>query len=329
MKTYNTEKTFIVKSTENIADDMKLINGYSRKELSPDDVYTFSVMLCDNDVDRDCERFAVESLFSLQELFLGKTGIFDHNPKAENQLARIYKTWVESVDDKVTVSGDQYFRLMAKAYIPITEASREIISRIDTGILKEVSVGCSVGSTVCSVCGEEHSSPKCSHRKGEVYDGTLCYGTLLNPIDAYEWSFVAVPAQRNAGVVKSFLKGEIDTENIISCLKSSGEITLNTDEKTRLIDYISTLEKQASDGRTYRKNLMKDVKKFALLSKCGISGNTLDSIIKALNIDELCELKKIYEENAAKCLPIVQVKPQTYSADDSFDSLGGNEEFTL
>ena len=41
------------------------------------------------------------------------------------------------------------------------------------------------------------------HEKGQEYDGKLCYADLNNPKDAYEFSFVAVPAQRGAGVTKS------------------------------------------------------------------------------------------------------------------------------
>ena len=38
------------------AADIALINQYGKKELKPEDVYSFSVRICDNDVDRD-ERF--------------------------------------------------------------------------------------------------------------------------------------------------------------------------------------------------------------------------------------------------------------------------------
>ena len=34
------------------------------------------------------------------------------------------------------------------------------------------------------------------------YDGKTCHFVLSDPQDAYEWSFVAVPAQRDAGVIK-------------------------------------------------------------------------------------------------------------------------------
>ena len=54
------------------AEELRLINTYTRRNLSAEEVYVFSVTLCDNDVDRDNERFTVESLFALEKLFVGK-----------------------------------------------------------------------------------------------------------------------------------------------------------------------------------------------------------------------------------------------------------------
>ena len=58
--------------------DLKLINRFSRKELSAQEVYTFGVRLCDNEIDRDGERFTEQTLKELAELFVGKSGVFDH-----------------------------------------------------------------------------------------------------------------------------------------------------------------------------------------------------------------------------------------------------------
>ena len=66
------------------------INRFTRRKLTEDEVYVFSVILCDNDIDRDCERFSDGALQSLKERFVGRTGIFDHDPKGSNQSARIY-----------------------------------------------------------------------------------------------------------------------------------------------------------------------------------------------------------------------------------------------
>ena len=63
LKTGQVLKTFDSISEE----EMALVNSYSRKELKSEDVYLFSVVLCDNDIDRDNERFTVESLFELEK----------------------------------------------------------------------------------------------------------------------------------------------------------------------------------------------------------------------------------------------------------------------
>jgi hypothetical protein len=84
---------------------MALINAYSRRTLTKDEVYVFGVVLCDNDIDRDNERFTVESLFELEKLFVGKTGIFDHSPTAKNQTARIFACSAEKPQTEMTTSG--------------------------------------------------------------------------------------------------------------------------------------------------------------------------------------------------------------------------------
>ena len=44
------------------APDMEQIGRYTRRAYSPEEVYTFSLVLCDNEVDRDFERFSREAL---------------------------------------------------------------------------------------------------------------------------------------------------------------------------------------------------------------------------------------------------------------------------
>ena len=76
------------------------INRFTRRKLTGDEVYVFSVILCDNDIDRDCERFSDKALEALKDSFVGKTGIFDHNAAAVNQNARIFDT--ELVTEQLT-----------------------------------------------------------------------------------------------------------------------------------------------------------------------------------------------------------------------------------
>lgn len=188
------EKMEITK-TEITAEDLKLINKYSKTELKAEDVYTFKVACCDNQVDRDFESFSDKALFKMAELYVGKTIIKDHSFSTDNQLARIYKTAVETGENDVK-------RLVASAYVPISGSTKDFITAIESGIKKEVSVSCSVTSCVCSICGKNFI--ECNHQKSKKYDDSTCYVVLDDVSDVYELSFVAVPAQKNAGVIKSF-----------------------------------------------------------------------------------------------------------------------------
>ena len=58
--------------TEVSPEDLALINQLARKELKAEEVYTFSVRLCDDQVDRDFERFSPQTLEELAGLFVAR-----------------------------------------------------------------------------------------------------------------------------------------------------------------------------------------------------------------------------------------------------------------
>lgn len=180
------------------------LNTFTRRELTADEVYIFRVRLCDNEIDRDRERFSIEALKEMKELFVGKTGVFDHNPSGEKQSARIFMTELITDESVITKAGEPYTSLCAYAYMVRTEGNADLIREIDGGIKKEVSVSVSAGSHVCSICGKEKRISPCTHMAGQEYGGKICHTVLSQITDAYEWSFVAVPAQRNAGVTKHY-----------------------------------------------------------------------------------------------------------------------------
>ena len=162
--------------------ELELINKYARSRLEENDVYVFSVVLCDNEIDRDFERFSDDALETLKDLFVGVTGISDHNPKTQNQNARIFACVTEKSENKLCSDGKIYRRLCARAYIPKSDGNMEFILSLDSGIKKEVSVGCAVKKRICSVCGEDIS--RCGHIKGQKYGEKLCYAELREPVDA-------------------------------------------------------------------------------------------------------------------------------------------------
>ena len=311
----------VIKSAQvnDLRKEMELVNRYSRRELSEEEVYLFTVALCDNDVDRDHERFTVESLFELEKLFVGKTGIIDHDPTAKNQKARIISCKVESVEGAVTSLGDQLFRLTARAYIRRTQGNAELIEAIEAGIVKEVSVGCSMGQTICSICRNDMRSPLCHHQKGREYDGELCYGELTEPKDAYEFSFVAVPAQRAAGVMKGYK--EKDMNEIRKSLTGENEVTLSQGEAARLREYIKGLESDNTYAKAYREELTQRLKT-ALREK----GVALDYVV------ENCILSKLSVDEAQALLKALgrrEKKAISQLGTEGSDGLIGNTEFRI
>ncbi|MBR1555404.1 MAG: hypothetical protein IJ644_08440, partial [Oscillospiraceae bacterium] len=187
--------------------ELAKINALTRREFTEDEIYTFPVTLCHNDIDRDGERFSDEALNQMKELFIGKTIITDHNPTAAGQVARIYDTEVVKDTGQLTKDGRPLCYLKGYAYMVRTSENADFILEIDAGIKKEVSVSCSAEKRICSVCGAE--AGQCEHVKGNAYDGTVCCHILDTITDAYELSFVAVPAQQGAGVTKHYhTKGE-------------------------------------------------------------------------------------------------------------------------
>lgn len=86
--------------------ELAAINRFAKSPLRAEEVYTFSLRLCDNEVDRDWERFDTAALNTLGDLFVGKSGIFDHQWTAEGQTARIYRTEMVREGAQVTAAGD-------------------------------------------------------------------------------------------------------------------------------------------------------------------------------------------------------------------------------
>ena len=309
--------------------ELELINKYTRTPLNENDVYVFSVVLCDNDIDRDCERFSDSSLEKLSELYVGVTGITDHEAKSSNQSARVFSCKTETLNDRQCSDGRTYKRLFARAYIPRNDRSRPLIEELESGIKKEVSVGCSVKRRICSICGNDIAV--CDHIRGRKYAGKLCYVTLDEPTDAYEWSLVAVPAQKMAGVVKSYDRININKHNnekgvsktdIEKKLFAGEEQSFSAEEMKELISKFKSLEKKAFDGEFYRDKLIKEVKSLSAIVLPELGEDTLGRITEELSVRQLDELIKAFQVRAEDILP---VRPQLFRGGSKASV--GNEDY--
>ena len=253
---------------------LEQLNKFTRRKFTGDEVFIFPVILCDNEVDRDNERFSRKSLDEMAEKFVGVTGIFDHDPKGGNQTARIFSADV--VEERRGNSlGEPYAYIKANAYMVRTDSNADLIREIEGGIKKEVSVSCAAERHICSVCGTDRRVKACHHVKGRRYDGKKCFLSLEDISDAYEWSFVAVPAQVRAGVTKKF-------DEAISDTSDDSESTESAEAP------------EASENSVSRDELEKSIRR-ALALRCpdGCAKQVFDRLCDKLEVGELEELGRI------------------------------------
>ncbi len=269
------------------------INRLSRTPLTEEQVYAFPVRLCDNEVDRDGERFSPKTLEQLAPLFVGKSGIFDHNWSAQGQAARLYRAEVAQEAGRVTRAGDPYRWLKGYAYMVRTPDNQSLIAEIEGGIKKEVSVACAVEKAACSICGAPRGEG-CGHKPGEVYDGKLCYISLEEASDAYEFSFVAVPAQPGAGVVKGFSSPGREARHLKELVRGNAPCARE----------LEALEGEARLGRKWLSSLRSDVVRLGGLADPQLDLAVLKAIAGKLEAEELLELKRVYETRAQKRYPL-------------------------
>lgn len=280
------------KSLEELGGELEMVNQFTKKPLVAEDVFLFAVRLCDNLVDRDGEYFDRETLEQLAPMFVGKTGIFDHAWTAKGQAARIYRTEVVTEGEVLSHSGEISSYLKGYAYMLRGGDNDGLIAEIEAGIKKEVSVSVAVSRRECSICGNSiEDRLLCQHTKGEIYDGRTCVVKLCEPTDAYEWSFVAVPAQAKAGVMKAM---EQATKDLFYGVTEEAEVSMA----------VKKLQKEALMGKRYMKALREDVLKLAMLAEHGVKPEIFQQMLSGLEEDALLKLKKAYGETVGKKYPM-------------------------
>ena len=142
-------------------------------------------------------------------------------------------------------------------------------------------MSCAAERHICSVCGTDRRVKACHHVKGRRYDGKQCFLSLEDISDAYEWSFVAVPAQVGAGVTKGF------------------EETAHEDAEVP-----DDTENKVSHDETDRSELEKSIRR-ALAMRCpdGCAKQIFDRVCGMLDDSELEELGKAVEAGKSPKVP--------------------------
>ena len=135
---------------------------------------------------------------------------------------------------------------------------------------------------------------------GKSYDGKVAFTVLSDAMDAYEWSFVAVPAQREAGVVKHYDSSKGDktvTENDVrkTLQNSKGAVTLTCDQARALARQLDTLEQEAQLGKSYKQELASQVVRLCAGVLPQMELGVFEGVARVMTAKELQAFKAAFE----------------------------------
>jgi len=247
------------------------IRRYALEELGPEDVYVRWAAVCNDQLDRDYERFSREVLEGFARTLPGKALLVGHQHQSAPE-GRFFEAWLEEREGRTD--------LVAGFYIVKTQQNEHLRRQIDGGVFKYVSVGFTCEDLVCDLCGKSLRGPECPHIPGRRYDGQLCTATWRGEAEAAEGSIVYLGSQRGAEIVKGAGKrqtedggpreaeiglseAEVRLRVKVAELEGLLELTERTlEEKERVID---RLGERAEEGEELRADLLAEVKRLAAL----------------------------------------------------------------
>ena len=125
-------------------------------------------------------------------------------------------------------------------------------------------------------------------------------------MDAYEFSFVAVPAQPNAGVLKGLGSGRRSLKEL-------------ADEFGVQAEY-RALYKDARLGQQYRRQIQDDVVRLCLSLELGVEEPVLRGVVQTAAAEDLMKLKGALEQRLAEAMPVQTQLPGAMISRDSIES---------
>ena len=125
-------------------------------------------------------------------------------------------------------------------------------------------------------------------------------------MDAYEFSFVAVPAQREAGVIKGLGRRNVTLKALAEEFGVQAEYR--------------ELYKQAQLGQLYEQELRNEVVRLCMVLDLGATETVLRSVMEKAGSEDLRKLKAALEERARMLMPMQTQLPGKVTALEAVDS---------
>ncbi len=156
------------------------------KPVTPENVFVYSALVANDQVDSYSTQFTPNALEQVARQIVGMPVMRNHSTYGAGDLpvGRWFGAEVVQRDGVTWVRGLFYTARMGDADAQAMDA------RINTGIIREVSLSWWQGAMKCSVCGQDMWSGDCPHIPGEVYDGRACVGIMDQIKEVAEASLV-------------------------------------------------------------------------------------------------------------------------------------------
>lgn len=234
------------------AEQLTRINQLARVPLTEDEAYVFPAKLVgDQIIPRRFYRLTPNFLRKMAvQAREGVSLLMDHSWANLGimtiPLGRTFDSRLQMDGDELALYADHYMKLGQEVGdIKIDQ----IADGIDAGTIFDTSIGFTVSSQTCSICGQEYFGGNCPHIRGREYETKLCT-VDINDGDLMENSLVFDGAYPGAGVVgmsnateqQSTVKWEALSEDAKS-LPSGGRVFYSFSGKSGLDGFVIQQDK--------------------------------------------------------------------------------------
>lgn len=161
------------------------VNRYALRALAPEEYASFTLDLCNNQIDRHFSRFPEEELERINDLVPGRPLMERHDLRGTLPRGRFYRSALHREGEVVSVRPE--------VYVLRTADNQDFILNIEGGVYRETSIGFSFQMPECSVCGKDLRT--CDHVPGRTYGDAACHFIMRGVLEVAEGSVVSSGSQ--------------------------------------------------------------------------------------------------------------------------------------
>lgn len=161
------------------------VNRFALRALAPEEYATFTLDLCNDQIDRHFSRFPEEELARINELVPGRPLMERHDLRGTLPRGRFYRSSLHREGEVLSVRPE--------VYVLCTAENRDFILNIEGGVYRETSIGFAFELPECSICGKDLRT--CDHVPGRSYGGAMCHFIMRGVIEVAEGSVVSSGSQ--------------------------------------------------------------------------------------------------------------------------------------